>query len=278
MKILLCVGGMPYATPTLNFGRLIAKLDQSQLTLLTITGKFVRQQNAEDLLQEAKASLDVPVAALKIRHGNIVDEIIQETHENDYDIVVIGENAEFGLIDLLLQPIPHRIAVKSFTSVLVVKGNVSQLNRILICTSGNPLNRSVIEVGARLAQDAKANVRLLHVTNPVPAMYKGMRTMDESLSNLLKSGTPVANHLNWGVGVFKEYGVTTDLILRQGIVVDEIVEEASDNYDLIVIGAKPEGESLRQLLIAQVMPETVDRSPCSVLIVRQDIFSHLTDS
>jgi nucleotide-binding universal stress UspA family protein len=269
---------MPYATPTLNFGRLIAKLDQSQITLLTITGKLVRQQNAEDLLQEAKASLDVPVEALKIRRGNIVDEIIQETHENDYDMVVIGENAEFGLIDLLLQPIPHRIAVKSYTSVLVVKGNVSQLNRILICTSGNPPNRSVIEVGARLAQDAKANVRLLHVTNPVPAMYTGMRTMEESLSNLLKSGTPVANHLNWGVSVFKEYGVTADLILRQGIVVDEIIEEASDNYDLIVIGAKPEGESIRQLLIAQVMPEIVDRSPCSVLIVRQDIFSHLTDN
>jgi len=274
MRILLCVSGLPYATPTINFGRLIAQYGQSQITLLTIIGKFARKQNAEALLQEAQASLGVPAETLKVRRGNIVDEIIQETRESDYEMIVIGENAEFRLINLLLQPIPHRIVVQSFTSVLVVKADVSKLERILICTSGNPLNRSVIEVGTRLAQEAGASVRLLYVANPVPAMYTGMRTMDESLSTLLQSGTPVSDHLNWGAGVLEARGVTADLILRHGVAADEIVSEAVEGeYDLIVIGAKPKEDSLRKLLMTQVMPEVVDRSPCSVLIVRQDIFS-----
>jgi nucleotide-binding universal stress UspA family protein len=68
-----------------------------------------------------------------------------------------------------------------------------------------------------------------------------------------------------------KHEVAADLALCHGIVTDEILREAREGEnDLVIIGAKPAGETLKQLLISQVMPDVVDQAPCSVLIVRPD--------
>lgn len=94
------------------------------------------------------------------------------------------------------------------------------LERILICTSGLEVADPVIEMGARLARPAHARPTLLYVTIPIPTMYTGLSAIEEKLTDLLQTDTPVAQHL------------------RHAVVSEEILREAqTGNYDLIILGA-----------------------------------------
>jgi nucleotide-binding universal stress UspA family protein len=60
-----------------------------------------------------------PIA--KVRHGLVVDEIIAEAHNGDYDLVVIGAHHEQGWQRFLLDDLAHKILAQVDRPVLVVR-------------------------------------------------------------------------------------------------------------------------------------------------------------
>lgn len=270
MKTLICVAGMPYAKPTIVFGGLMASLGAPHVTLLTVVEKGRDVIGAEAMLAGAQTLLDVPVEAVKVRSGAPVEEIIKEASTGEYEMVVIGATVVKGLFGSFLHSISKKVTRQSPVSVLVVKEDRPVLRRILICTGGQQVSRAVVKTGAKLAQAAEAQVRLLHVTDPVPGMYTGLEGMEETLTELLQSNTPLAEHLRWCAEVLASYGISAELTLQRGIAVAEILREAKEcDCDLIVIGAQVEHASwLNEMLISTVTPNVVDHSPCSVLVVK----------
>jgi nucleotide-binding universal stress UspA family protein len=270
VKTLICVAGMPYAEPTVRFGNLVAGLGASEVTLLKVIGKGGERESAEETLRRARKMIDVPLSELKVRQGQPVDEIIRESSEGDYDLIVVGERIVKGVFSLLLQSTARKVTSRAPSSVLVVKEPPLQLKRILICSGGRQVNRDVVKLGGRLAREAGAEVKLLHVTDAPPGMYTGLTAIEETLPELLQSNTPISRHLLWGVEVLAGYEVSAELVLHRGIAVDEILDEARrSNCDLLVIGAQVEKTTwLDDLLMSTVTPQVVDRSPCSVLVVR----------
>lgn len=271
VKTLICVSGMPYSKPTLRFGSLLAALEPSEVTLLTVVGKKGEEPPAEALLGEARRLLDVPVTGMKIRHGSAVEQIIEESREGKYDMIVVGARIVRGLFDGIWHSVTRKVTKDAPSSVLVVRGEPAALRRILICTGGRQISRHVVKAGARLARAAGAEVKLLYVTDPVPAMYTGLNGIEETLPELLHSGTPIARHLRWGAELLASYEVKADLMFQQGIAATEIVQAAHDyQSDLIVIGAQVENSGwLDDLMIPTVTPQVVEHAPCSVLVVRR---------
>ncbi len=107
------------------------------------------------------------------------------------------------------------------------------------------------------------------MTSPIPTMYTGMEGMEETLSELLETDTPISHHLHWCAQYLDEQGVTAELKIQQGVASDEIMREAYiGNYDLIVIGARIDLHLLKKILVDQVTPHVIERSPCPVLVVR----------
>lgn len=269
MKILICVGGLPFAEPTIKFGNLVAVLSISQVTLLTVVDGRVKKSAAAAMLARARELIDVPIDAIKVRKGQSVEEIVEEACEKGYDMIVVGSRVMNRFTQLLLRSITQRVAEKAPISVLVVKEERPSLKRVLICTGGQKLNQAVIERGAELAKAASADVQLLYVTSPVPVMYSGLEDMDETLPELLQTNTPVAQHLRWAAHYLSQIGVSGEIKVRHGIVSEEIIREAEEGrYDLIVIGARTEMSLLNELLMEKVTPHIVEHSPSSVLVVR----------
>jgi nucleotide-binding universal stress UspA family protein len=270
VKILICVGGLPFAEPTLKFGNLVAALSVSEVTLLTVVDGHVKKKVASAMLAQAQALIDVPIDAIKVRKGQSVDEIVEEACEKGYDMIVVGSRVMNRFTQLLLRSITQRVAKKAPISVLVVKEERPSLKHILICTGGQKLNQTVIEQGAKLAKAAGADVQLLYVTSPVPAMYSGLEDMDETLPELLQTNTPIAQHLRWAAHYLSQIGVSGKIKVRHGIVAEEIVREAQEgHYDLVVVGARTEMSLLNELLIEKVTPHIVEHAPSSVLVVRE---------
>jgi len=57
----------------------------------------------------------------KVRHGLVVDEVLEEAQSGDYDLVVIGAHRGEGWQRILLDNLAHRLVVQLDRSVLVVR-------------------------------------------------------------------------------------------------------------------------------------------------------------
>jgi len=270
VKTLICVAGMPYAVPTVKLGGLVAGLRNPDVTLLTVIKASGDEKAAYEMLAQAQMHMNLSVGALKVRKGSPVEEIVQESREGEYDLVVVGDHVVKGIFDIFLQSITSQVTRHALGSVLIVKGNRPQLQRILLATGGRQVSRNVVRSGAQLARDADAEVILLHVADPVPGMYTGLETMDESLQELLTSNTPIARHLRWAAQLLASYEIKAEVALNRGMAVNEILRKAKvSNSDLIVIGAQVENSTwLNDLLMSTVTPQVVDHAPCSILVVR----------
>jgi nucleotide-binding universal stress UspA family protein len=57
----------------------------------------------------------------KVRHGLVVDEILEEAGSGDYDLVVIGAHPDEGWRRILLDDLAHRLLIRLNRPVLVVR-------------------------------------------------------------------------------------------------------------------------------------------------------------
>lgn len=97
-----------------------------------------------------------------------------------------------------------------------------------------------------------------------------MGELDESLSELIQTGTPVARHLRQGAQMLEERRVPAEWRLRYGVVADEIICEAREgNNDLILVAAAKGRAKLKRLMLDELKQQVVERSPCSFLVVKK---------
>lgn len=269
MKTLICVRDLPHAEATIHFGGLMAGVQRTPVTLMTVMVTDDTEEEAERRLAQARELVQAAVVKTKIRSGDPAVEILDEVETEGHDLIVVGARTGMNVLrSLFARPVARRVAKEARVCVLVVNQDRMRLGRILFCTAGE-LDEDVIAVGARVARAAEADVTLLHVANPVPSMYTGLDAMEETLEELLQTDTPVAGHLRKAARYLAKQGVNAELQLRHGVAQDEILREAKKgNYDLIVIGPGPLSGSLRNLVMDNVTSQVVDHAPCPVLVVR----------
>jgi len=109
-RILICSGGGPYIDNAVRLTSELAKDLSASITLLTVVSEppamhatlFRRQENMDALLnsdselarnlrnqKDIIERVDVPVS-VQIRHGIVIDEILEEVERGDCDLIVVG--------------------------------------------------------------------------------------------------------------------------------------------------------------------------------------------
>lgn len=268
MRILICVREFPFAEATIYLGSLIAQLEDGETTIMTVVREDDSVKAAEDRLARARDMLQLPETKVEMRTGDPAEEILKETEEGGYDIVVVGRRMAANMLTTLLRPVARKVADQAAACVLVVNEDREALRRILLCTAALKMDERVIKAGARLARAAGAKTTILHVTHPVPSMYTGLEAMEETLPELLQTDTPLAEHLRESARLLAEQGVPAEVKLRHGMAHDEIVREAEQgDYDMIVMGPNPT-QGLRRLWTEDVTAQVIELAPCPVLVVR----------
>jgi len=271
MRTLICIRQFPHSKDTLRLGSLVAKIEDATIILMTVVDDDTEFPQAEAGLVEARSFLNRPGAAIKVRKGNARTEILKESQENEYDLIVLGAHVVAGFLDTFLGTITGKVADKATTSVMVARDCKPELKRILVSVGGKKLNRKLIETGANVAEAAGAALTALHVTAPVPAMYTGLEGMEETLEEMLQTDTPIARHLRWIAKYLADRGVESEIEIRHGAIADEIVREAiKGEHDLIVLGASAFEGPLQSLMTEKISPRVVDKAPCSVFVVKDN--------
>lgn len=140
-RILVCTGGKEISQPVVDLSAQLANTADLKATLLNVTsavpsmytGISEMDEGLENLLvtetplaqhlrtSAQKLSQHNISAEIKVKHGDVVEEILEEIHEGNYDLVVMGEPSEQMLTRLLLGNITQQIINRAPSAVLIVK-------------------------------------------------------------------------------------------------------------------------------------------------------------
>jgi len=271
MKMLLCSIGSKKRKTTLRYGATLAKALSAEVTLLGVVDrkrKINQLGSIMDTVARELSSAGLSVE-MRIEVGNAEKSLLTEIGEETYDLIAMGALGGKRARRALVDSVARRVLENTASSVLVIKGDHTEISRVLVCSSGTEHGHLAVWTGATVACSLGARATLLHVLDPMPAMYTGLDRMEETLSEFLESDTGPAQELKWGAQVLKAECQIAELKIRRGIVTDEILREGQrGDYDLIVLGSSRFPGGLVRIAMGNMANEVVNRACRPVLVVR----------
>ncbi|HLG16309.1 MAG TPA: universal stress protein [Blastocatellia bacterium] len=271
MKVLICSDGSPQAENALRFTGMIAEAARAELTLLAITEKPGQEDAIFDSLRRGQQYFNERglQAELITKAGEPIAEIVKRTRETHYDLVVIGAIRKGTRGPFLMSAKAYKIIKAVEPPVLIVIGERSTLKRILICSGGAKYIERAVSFAGSIARSVGAAITLFHVVAELPADYSDLIKMEEDVNLLLHSQTGLGQNLRHEKEALEKMGVASEVRLRHGLVISEVVKEIRrGDYDLVVTGSSPESATLRRYIMGNITREIVNRAECPVLVVR----------
>ncbi len=271
MKILICSDGMPAAQNAIELGAFLASPLKAQITLLGIAEKSSDERPLREALERQAQSLRTQSAQpdIVVRAGEPVRQILDQTSKIGYNLVVIGARWTGATGHYWRSEKTYEVIKAIQPPVLVAIGERKQLKRFLVCTGGKEFIEKAVEFTGKLAAAVNASVTLLHVMAEPPAMYADLVRLEENVDQLLESKSELGTNLRRQKRELERLGVSTNVRLRHGIVIDQVFEEVRvGDYDLIVTGTSQARGLLRHYIMGDLTRSILNRANCPVLVAR----------
>lgn len=271
MKILMATGGSSHSKKALLFGRQIAQCAGEAPAVLTVIRRAADRPAAESVLQQARQILAaLPCIETRIRVGRAAEQIIAEAREGAFDLIIVGERQSHTLKARVLGSTAVHVVEHAACPVIIAKGDIRPVKRILLCDSGAVSPSLLGRFTAQLAEmlSGEEEITVLHVMSQVIA-WPGVPDQDlqASADELIEDHTPEGEWLANDLQVLSHPGIRAQAKVRHGVVIDEILAESGDNYDLVVIGAHREA-GWQRVLLEDIAHEIITRVNRPVLVVR----------
>jgi nucleotide-binding universal stress UspA family protein len=177
---------------------------------------------------------------LRIREGDVVDEVNKETESEENDLVIFGASRRRQILQKLIQFVN--------CSVLIVKNPRDLAYELLLCTDSSGPARKAEIFTARLAHFLNYRVLILSVAKFKNREHVAMEGAERASRLLTKAG------------------VLHSVVVRTGSVVEEI-GRASREDTVVVMGASRRPE-VWKLIFGSKANRIAERVPCPVLIVK----------
>lgn len=271
MKILICSDGTQSADAAIHLGGLLAAPLKAETTLLGIAESPQDEQPLRDALQKQAQLLQGRGVSLEIavESGEPVQQILDQTSKSKYDLVVIGARWTGPVGDYWRSKKTYEVIKTIQPAVLVAIGEHKQLKRFLVCTGGKEFIEPAVQFTGKLAVAVGASVTLLHVMAEPPALYVDLVLLEEDVGRLLESKSELGTNLRRQKRELDRLGVTAEMHLRHGIVMDQIFKEVRvGDYDLIVTGTSRARGMLRHYIMGDLTRSILNRAEIPVLVAR----------
>jgi nucleotide-binding universal stress UspA family protein len=271
MKILICSDGTSAAEKAIKLGGMLAGALKAQTTLLGIAESSHDERTLSEALHQQARSLHGRGTSpeIVVQSGEPVREILGQTSKTHYDLVVIGARWTGATGEHWRSEKTYEVIKAVQPPVLVAIGECERLKRFLVCTGGKEFIEPAIQFTGKLAAAVGASVTLLHVMAEPPAIYADLVRLEENVDQLLESKSELGTNLRRQRRELDRLGVSAEVRLRHGIVIDEVFKEVHDgDYDLIVSGTSQARGLLRHYIMGDLTRSILNRATSSVLVAR----------
>ena len=271
MKILICSDGTSSAETAIHLGGLLGAALKAEIALLGIAEISSDENPLREVLQKQAESLrgrGTPTNII-VQSGEPVRQIADETSKTSYDLAIIGARW-IGATGRYWRSQRTYEVIKSIQPpVLVAIGECEQLKRFLVCTGGKEFIDQAVQLTGKLAAAVSASVTLLHVMAEPPALYADLVRLEENVDQLLDSKSELGTNLRRQKRELERLGVSADVRLRHGIVIDQVFEEVRQGgYDLIVTGTSQARGLLRHYIMGDLTRSILNLANIPVLVAR----------
>jgi len=271
MKILICSDGTPAAESAIELGGLLARSLKAETTLFGIAEKSQDEGSLREALEKQAQPVRSQNVALDIivHAGEPIREILGQTSKTSYNLVVIGARWTGATGHYWRSEKTYELIKAIQPPVIVAIGESKQLKRFLVCTGGKEFIEQAIQLSGELAAAVGASVTLLHVMAEPPAIYADLVRLEEDVDQLLESKSELGTNLRQQKRELERLGVSAEVRLRHGIVIDQVFEEAREgDYDLIVTGTSQARGLFRHYIMGDLTRSILNRANCPVLVAR----------
>ncbi len=203
-------------------------------------------------LEKYKEGLKVDIG-VGIREGvSPAAEVLNELHEENFDLLVVGSHGASAVMEFLLGGISSQIIHHAKKPVIVVK-KMRDIANILMCTAGSKCSFGAIRYSASIAKAAGADVTVLSISP-----WKSSEAVNQAWE-----------FVHAGVEILKEHGVAAGEMVRIGKPAEEILAEArKQDFDLIVMGYRGTS-AVADMLLGEVASKVMHHSLRPTLIFRE---------
>jgi nucleotide-binding universal stress UspA family protein len=199
-------------------------------------------------------------APIEIRYGSAVDEILRMAASRRMDLIVVPRYEPDLKPARERRVVNEELARRGAIPVLFASGDRDRVERVLLCTGAGEEGKADVAFGGRFARSVGAHATLLFVDErPVPESEQDRIHVEPAW---------VLEHLRRGKEALRARGVSANVEVRRGDVLDEILAEAADrNHDVIVVGGHVPGTRGRRRITPDLASRLVQRADRSVLVV-----------
>ena len=177
---------------------------------------------------------------LRLREGEIIDQVIDEVDVGGYDVAIIGASKERRLA--------HRLIHFVNCSLFITKNIQDITYKFLFAVDDTELSRKALLLGARTAGFLKAEATLLTVVEGESDMESGEACLKKAEKVLKRAGIPYLKKVLIGDSV------------------ETIIKEAGD--DNIVVMGSSKSSQLSKFFKATKAVKVVQDGNCPVLIAK----------
>lgn len=273
MSILVATSASPHSLVAVTLAAHLAQATGQSLTLLSVIKKEDKRPEAQSALDSAHFLLSPfdLTAATKVRVGHPAEEIVAEAEEASYAMIVVGEKQHHGLLTRFsLGSTALRVVEHAPIPVVVVKGVIGAIRRLLVCDSGSP--DSVVDRFADQMPhliEAATDITVLHVMSQMSA-GPGIdgRILRADTDQLIAEKTLEGMVLRRDMALLAERGYPVAPKVRHGRIVDEVIAEAVEGqHDLVVLGAH-HGTGWRRILLDDITHQLIVALDRPVVVIR----------
>lgn len=275
-EILVATNGFEKTWPGIVYAAWLGKTMQAPVTLIGI----IEEKQRPNIDEEVHPLDDIFSRAvemfkedglqyhLEIHEGHAEDVIPKKAKEKDF-LTILTPLGRPPLRRLLLRRSFHQLMADIQGPILYVPSACIPPTHVLVCLGGLGYGMASEDLGLEIAAKVKSPVTLLHVVPPIELDYPEARTVREHWETLSETDTLLGRTLRNGLKHARQTGLTADLKIRQGNVVEEILAEIkTGDYDLVCMGSLYSAHGLRQLYATNVTAEVAEVIGCPVLTVR----------
>jgi len=272
MRLLIATGGAPHSNLAVRLGAYLAHTTGKAPTILTVIRHESDRPHGEAVLARTRLLLEASVAEVRtrLRVGHPAEEIVAEAVAGRYDIILLGDKHAHDLVTRLLGSTVKKVLEQAPCPVIIAKGKVGPVRRILLCDSGAESVSLLDRFTTRLASLARdPGITVLHVMSQISAGPGVVgRQLRADAEELMREHTPEGTLLERDVQILERLNLHPDTKVRHGFVVTEIINEArAGDYDLIVIGAH-RGKGWQRFLLEDLAFQIIMHADRPVLVLR----------
>jgi nucleotide-binding universal stress UspA family protein len=266
MNILIYIDELPTSNDTLALAALWLEHIPAHVTVMIPAEHAVKLRQTTLAQLPAKTQGSIVFEAVR---GRPLGMVCEGCETGEYDLLIVAPAGHGRLNERLHGSRIRHMVHDTNTSVLVARRVPPVIRRILVGVG--TAEHALIDVRAavHLAHAFQAALTMVHVASQVPLMFTGLEQMRMELDSYLNSGLPGVRVLATARQIIAEAGLEPRIHLREGLVRDELLDEAR-GYDLLVIGAHA-GQGWMSHMLDDIADYMVRNCPIPTLVVRSEL-------